>query len=262
MQRSGRRPLAIALASALLWSGSAAESAAQRLAQRNVSARTHLAFEVSDAAVQPLLPDGWRISPVQAGPSRGANLILVLLDRMIIQDAEGKPIPGESSNHVAVLVVPARHAGTGAAGPMIVDGFSAKPEGVPGAYGNFVLADGRLERTLRAGPGGARENEERWSYATGDGERLEVRLRYAPATPVRSSDETRNYSSAMPTGFYRLYRSDQGVDLLHSATTGVDRVSEFGFTAAGPRLDAVFDGSERLISVVSIPWQVRQVLVP
>jgi hypothetical protein len=231
--------------------------------QNDVSARTHLAFQVSDATAQRLLPPGWQVSAPQSGPSRGANLTVALLDRMIIQDAEGQPVPGESLNYVMVLVVQARHGATGASGPMIVCGFSAKPEGVPGAYGNFVLADGRLERTFRAGAQGTRENEERWSFTTDDGEQLEVRLRYTPGTPARSPNvETRNYSPEFQDGFYRLYRSDQGTNLLRSAVTGVNRISELSFSARGPRLGAAFDGSERLVSVVSLPWQVRRVYFP
>jgi hypothetical protein len=41
----------------------------------------------------------------------------------------------------------------------------------------------------------------------------------------------------------------------------VDRLTEMQFSATGPRLGALFDGSQ-LISALSIPWQVRQVFVP
>jgi hypothetical protein len=251
-----RRSLAFSLASTALVSTSSHSQA--NLDQSDVSTRIHLAFQVSDAAVQRLLPAGWLVSPSRTGPSRGANLIAVFFDRMILQDGDGKATT-ETLNHVAVLVVPVRNP-AGTQGSMIVYGFSARPDGVPGAYGNFVLADSNMERILRS-RGGVRENQEHWSFATPDGERLQLRIRYVPSTPMRSRTETRNFSPVFAGGHYRFYSSDQGFDLLRSTVTGVDRLTEMQFSATGPRLGALFDGSQ-LISALSIPWQVRQVFVP
>ena len=47
--------------------------------------RTVLAFKVSDAAVQTLLPEGWQASPATAGPSKDANL-------NVIRRGNGQPI--------------------------------------------------------------------------------------------------------------------------------------------------------------------------
>ena len=182
---------------------------------------------------------------------------------MMAHDAQGRPAAG-GTNQFAVLGVPARNAAAAdAAGLVIFDGFTAKPEGAPGAYGVYEQAEMRLERTIQAGPGGTRRGEERWTVATqgGGGDRLEVRLRYAGATPNRVASETRVYSARNP-GFYRIYRVEQGNDFVRSGPAGVDRVEEFAFAASGPRLDALFDGTERLVAVLSVPSYVRQVFLP
>ena len=57
----------------------------------NVDVRTILSFKASDAAVQKMLPEGWEVNSPAAGPSKGANLGLSLIDQVTVQDAEGKP---------------------------------------------------------------------------------------------------------------------------------------------------------------------------
>jgi hypothetical protein len=144
---------------------------------------------------------------------------------------------------------------------MIVGGFSAK-EGAPGPYGVNLPAEVRMERVLRAGPDGARRGEERWTIAEGEGgERVDLRLRYTAAVPSRANPEVRVYSAWNPE-FYRIYRVDQGSDALRGAAAGADRVEECAFSAAGGRLGALFDGSERLVGVLSMPWYVRRVFLP
>ena len=57
----------------------------------NVDVRTILSFNASDAVVQKMLPEGWEVNSPAAGPSKGANLGLSLIDQVTVQDAEGKP---------------------------------------------------------------------------------------------------------------------------------------------------------------------------
>jgi hypothetical protein len=140
---------------------------------------------------------------------------------------------------------------------MIIHGFSTQPEGVPKAYANLVLADSNMERIDRS-RGGVRENEENWSFATPDGERLQLRLRYPPSPPTWGRTEALTLWPVFVDGHYRSDMSYQGLVLLRSTPIALDRLSEVSFTATGPQLSTLFDGSERLISVLSMPWQVRQ----
>jgi hypothetical protein len=224
--------------------------------------RTYLYFQVPEATVQRVLPNGWQAAPPQSGPAQGANLLVILIDQMMAQDAQARPIAG-GTNQFAVLGVPVRSAATGAGGLMVFDGFAAKAEGAPGAYGVYEPAEMRLERSVQAGPADARRGEERWSVESraGGGNRLEMRLRYTAATPNRVASETRVYAARNPD-FHRIYRVEQGNDFLRSGPAGTGRVDEFTFTASGTRLAPLFDGQERLVAILSVPSYMRQIFLP
>jgi len=62
--------------------------------------------------------------------------------------------------------------------------------------------------------------------------------------------------------FYRIYRVEQATDVLRSTATGVDRIMKLSFKASGDKFGQLFDGTEQLISVVSIPYYSRQTSLP
>jgi hypothetical protein len=63
--------------------------------------------------------------------------------------------------------------------------------------------------------------------------------------------------------FYRIYRQEQAADEVRSSSsTGVDRVVNSSFRAAGLKLGPLFDGSTQLISITSIPSHVRGTFLP
>ncbi len=84
---------------------------------------------------------------------------------------------------------------------------------------------------------------------------------HAATTPTRTSYEARVYSAQNPDS-YRIYRVEQGNDFVRSGPAGVDRVEEFSFAASGPQLGTLFDGTERLVAVLSVPSYVRRVFLP
>jgi hypothetical protein len=73
--------------------------------------------------------------------------------------------------------------------------------------------------------------------------------------------EAKIYSAAKPE-FYRIYRFEQAADVARSTATGIDRVTKFSIKATGPKLTPLFDGSEQLISVTSIPHYLRSIYLP
>jgi len=75
----------------LLWALAAPVQAGEKLSGSHADVRTTLAFKVSDAAVQKLVPAGWALNPPPAGPSKGFNVAVVLVDSFSAFDAEGKP---------------------------------------------------------------------------------------------------------------------------------------------------------------------------
>ena len=79
--------------------------------------------------------------------------------------------------------------------------------------------------------------------------------------PARSKVEAKVHSAAKPA-FYRIYRFEQAADVARSTAAGIDRVSKFSFKASGPKLAPIFDGTEQLISVTSIPSYSRSIYLP
>ena len=80
---------------------------AETLVERINETRTHLYFKVADSLAHAVLPTGWQAAPVPQGPAKGANLILVLIDRVLATDAERKPLE-PATNRLLVLVVPGK----------------------------------------------------------------------------------------------------------------------------------------------------------
>src|SRR5690242_10372679 len=112
-------------AAALLAAGLAGPAAAdEKLVGIYGEERTVLAFKLPDAAVQRLLPAGWEVAPVPAGPSKDANLIVNFIDWLTVQNPDGQP--GETGRLLA-LAVPARKSGSEARVPMVVAGLVSSP---------------------------------------------------------------------------------------------------------------------------------------
>lgn len=220
--------------------------------------RTVLAFKLSDAALQKILPEGWEAVPVAAGPAQGANLNLNVLDWVTVTKPDGKP--GEGLR-ITAIAVPARKKGTEVGGAMVVAGLVSGPSYVPGAYGNFGLAKAAMERRVRTDPAGASAAEEAWEFIGDGGDKIQLQLKYTAGVPTRSKAEFKVYSAVKPD-FYRIYRLDTAADVVRSTATGVDRVQAISFTASGPKLSAIFDGKEQLVSITSLPFYSRQVFLP
>src|SRR5215212_1008806 len=125
MRQSSLRPIAaafVALGLASPWAMSPATPArAETFSVANSDHRNYLYFQVPEATVRRALPDGWQAAPAQSGPTRGANLVVILIDQMAAHNAQGAPAGG-GTNQLAVLYVPARNTATGAETLMVFDG--------------------------------------------------------------------------------------------------------------------------------------------
>ena|ERR1700749_2765946 len=97
-----------ALAMLLLFAQPAFAGEKDKLYGSTLDVRTVLSFKVADSAAQKLLPEGWQIEAPITGPSKGSNFSIVLLDQILAQDAEGKPVDAVRG---AALVMPAKKQG-------------------------------------------------------------------------------------------------------------------------------------------------------
>jgi hypothetical protein len=232
--------------------------AAEKLVGTYGEERTVLAFKVPETAAQKLLPEGWQVSPPGTGPSKDANLNVVFVDVLTVQNPDGTP--GETFRVVA-LVVPAKKKGTDAVVPMVVGGFASTPSYVPGAYGNEDLASATIDRLAHTDPTGKTNVEESWEFKGDGGNAIGLQLQYDRGVATRSKAEVMPHSGVKPD-FYRIYRIEQAADVVRSTATSTDRAQKYAFKATGAKLSPLFNGSEQLVSITSLPFYTRQVSLP
>ena len=160
------------------------------------------------------------------------------------------------------LVAPAKHAQTGESAPFIIRAFVPHEDiDLYNPYKNSVRATIRREQTLKSadlGPGTGSELWELWDSAGG---MLQFRMEYQRAVPSRAKREAKPRSAVEPT-FFRIYRWDQGSDLVKSVPAGIDRVRNYQLRVTVSELRKLFDGTEQLVGIVVVPWYVRQLYLP
>ena len=97
------------LALALALSG-VAPVAAETKVGSTVESRILLGFSANEAVLSGMLPEGWVPMTLPSGPVGGANLIVALIDRHVILDAEGEP-EAIASGPIAAFLTYARKEG-------------------------------------------------------------------------------------------------------------------------------------------------------
>lgn len=233
---------------------------AETLVQSTLDNRIVLAFRVQEAELQRWVPAPWQINPVGAGPSKDANLVVTFVDRLLDQDAEGKPT-AVPTYRVVALAVPAKHPQTGESGPLLIRLFNSNPQSVPGFYKTAVQATVQREQTLKGASLEPGAGTDWWEMRDGKGGMIELRVQYQRGTPSRAKAEAKPRSGADPT-VWRIYRIDQGVDVVKSIPAGIDRVQSYQLRVTVPELSKLFDGTEQLVSIAVIPSYTRQTFLP
>jgi len=214
--------------------------------------RTFLYFRVSTPALLKFVPQGCEVCPVSSGPGAGANLLAAFVDQVTSLDAAGKPV---DLLRYVLFEIPIRPAGEHNA--LVL--FTGLSNGGPGAYETNVKAEADIERKIRH-QGAASTVEESWDLKSGSGENVSLQLRFSRGPVSVEQVESRVYSQAKP-GFFRIYRVEQAVDVIRPAS-GARRLREIGFRAKSAKLTPVFDGTEQLVSIVSVPVYARRIFLP
>jgi hypothetical protein len=111
--------------------------------------RITLGFQVKPEAVQAWLPTPWQLNPLGSGPLRGANLLVVFVDRLRDDDPERKPKISET-NRIIPFLVPGKHLQTGQTANLVLGGFASNPAQVPGPYKVFRAATVRVEHAVKS----------------------------------------------------------------------------------------------------------------
>ncbi len=233
---------------------------AETFVESSVEARLVLALRVGQAELQRWVPDPWQVDPLAAGPSKSANLFVIFIDRWLSQDADGKPILGGAGYQVA-LAVPAKHPQLGESVLFVIRIYTGSPQALPGPYKSTVLATIRREQTLKGANLGPGAGGELWEVRDAGGGVVDLRVQYERALPSRAKPELKLRSAVEPA-FTRIYRIDQGTDVVRSLPASIDRIQSYQLRVTISELSKLFDGTEQLVSIAVLPWFVRQVYLP
>lgn len=233
--------------------------AAETTSGSTVESRVLLGFKVDDGAVGDMLPDGWIPVTLPQGPVGGSNLIVALIDRHVIVDADGGPADVSSGPTVAFLAYARSDSAEGVRG-FVTLVYEEPPLVNP--YSNSVAADiDRVAGYTDAG-GGARTQSELWTVKPEAGGELTLDLDYkVGGFRWSTGGESRPYSAVNPD-FFRIYRYDQLAGLVMNDAMGRELDGTVSFSSTDPELAKLFDGSEDLVAIVSIPTYVREIYLP
>jgi len=229
----------------------------EKLSSTELLVHTQLFFKAPDAAVQKLLPAGFELNAPAAGPSKGFNFAIILIDYQMAQDPEGKPLPLRTT---IPMTIPAKKTATGESVLVVFNGL-VDQAGVPGPYGVYGAAKLTVERRSQTDADGKSIIDETWQAKADDGSMLEVQLQFVRGVPTRGKVEPKLHSGGKPE-FYRHYKVELVADVVRSTATGIDRVNKFSIKATGPRFAPLFNGAEQLISITSVPSYSLAVYVP
>ena len=233
-------------------------AAAETKVGSNIDSRVVLAFKVNDDPVQAKLPGGWGLLTLPNGPLAGSNLLVAFIDRHLALDPDGKPLTPHNSRSVALLAYGVK-PGVEGAHMFVLRVYETSP--IANSYDNGVEASIGRDMTLTGPVDGARTHQESWIVEPESGGALRLNLSYQSGRPGWSSSEAMPYSSVNPD-FHRIYRYDQLADLSMSVALGRELNGDIAVESSIPELAMMFDGSENLMGVMTIPVYVREVSLP
>jgi hypothetical protein len=236
-------------------------ASAQTLVESSLEARFQLDLAVPQAALMRMMPSGWTTNVAAQGPAKDANLRVIFIERLTINDAEGRPV-GDGSNLLVYLTVPATDP-SGQNAQVVIGGITEDPSDAPGPFGVYLAAATHtLRRTTTSGAGPIVETQD-WVFTAASGERLEMHITFERGVANRGAARDVRFHSAKDASVVEISRQQQVLDILRNVTTNPpDRVRGFSFTAGGGAYAGIFDGTERVLSWDNIVWLDRDVLRP
>jgi len=235
---------------------------AQMLLENSMETRFQIDLKVPNAPLTAYFPVGFTLNVATQGPAKDCNLRLVFIDRVTVEDPDGKPA-GKGSNRLAILVAPVKDP-DGNPVQLVIGGLTADPDDVPGYYGNYLpaLTHDMRRATVAGGAGPVVETQD-WVFAAKTGEHLEMHIKYerGPGFHMPLAD-VRYYSAVNPTN-YQISHQEQVLDILrNTTTTPPDRVKDFTLKIAGGSYDKLFDKTVKVLSWDNILWVSRAISNP
>lgn len=208
--------------------------------------RVMLNFAVDEERLAGRLPNGWR--PVAR--LGGSNLTVGFCEVMLDVDAQGAPLPVSRYLYIPVNGLAAREGETV---NMRYLTFADRPE----ALGGCAVVATSAEHVQSATTGDDIVVHDRYRFSGGPHD-LEVELSYARSPLTSSAGEMLVRCPSDPS-YRRLYRNEETGAIVRHADRAIDLATSLRYRIASPELVDMFDGSERLVSVVAVPASVRSV---
>ncbi len=248
--------LGAAVTSAALFTATAAIG--ETLYQSTVENRVLLAFKVDGTALGEVMPDGWVPITLPKGPVAGSNLILSFFDKLLITDAEGAPTD-PASQPVLALVAYGKAEGVEGVRTFVTGIYEVPPLADP--FGLSEAADITRDAAMRYDAEG-RTRSEAWTVRPESGGAFAFDLDYKVKGYGWSQGGRSVPYSAVETDFHQIYVYDQLAELAMNPGLGRELDGSFTYTAEIPALSGLFDGTEELVAIVSVPVYVREVYRP
>jgi hypothetical protein len=246
------------LPAVLLAVGAVRPANAQNLVEQSAEARMQIDFHVPDAALKAMLPAGVEPAIAATGAAKDANLRMIFIDRIAVTAPDGAPA---GSGQMVYLAIPIKQPPTTTVAQMLIFGMTGDPKEAPGPFGVYQLATTHhMERATTADA--QAQVTENWDFTAAGGEHMELHLKYDRGIGRKASNETKFFSSVNPS-FYQIFKVDQNLDIMRNATITVpDKVKEFQYKATGGKIAALFDGTERVLSIDCLSWYNRAIYLP
>ncbi|MGC9369896.1 MAG: hypothetical protein ACP5DX_10195 [Paracoccaceae bacterium] len=224
-----------------------------------VESRLLVGFKVDDAAALAWMPEGWKAITLPKGPLAGANVMLVLMDRQLILDPDGKPQTPSSGRAAALL---SYGVAEGQPGPRMFITRVFEPAPMVDPYSNSAPAQITRASQSAVGADGATTRSESWVVTPEAGGKIAVDLSFTSGAGnlVRGA-EALPHSAAKPE-FHRIYRYDQMVELVMSAALGKPVAGDKEVSADLPDMAGMFDGSQQVAAILFIPVYIRDTFLP
>lgn len=233
---------------------------AETLVQSTAENRIMIFMQVGDAPLQKMVPEPWKAFSIPGGPLKGSNFLVIFIDAFLIQDAESKPYHGGIGRKV-VFVAPVKNSKTAEMAYMVLGGFGANPESIPGAYKNFTLAQINCSSTSTGTDFAPGTGTASWEVNNNAGKVISFQMEYKKALPLRNMSKLKIYSASEPD-FFRIYHVDSATDMIKSVPLGFDRLKKYQFQANIPEMKDIFDGNEKIIGISALPLYARKIFLP
>lgn len=232
---------------------------AQKLVRYSSEVRFQLDLHVPDQALRAYLPAGWAPNVAARGPAKDANLRVIFVDALSINDPNGAPL---GSNRYVYLVAPVKDPG-GASVQLVLGGLTDDSKDPTGPFGNFVPATvHKMERSISTKNGSLIESQQ-WLFAAPSGERIEMQIRFDRGAGFRTKRSETKYYSAKAPASYLISQQELILGILRNVTTHpADHVQKFSFKVSGGSYAKLFAGPMEVLSWDNILSMDRAILQP